>query len=179
MYAFIVNNQVKELRHALPTVWENISNFNNASKEIQEREGWHKVEEQEGFDPRWHEWNEPIIEDGVVKRTYKDRPLDEVKANETNRLSSQVRSYIYSHYDDGTQKSLLAFKTTTTDATKQAMIDSVWAWIQGQVLAYYYQQKTAIEQASTVDEIKQIVEAFDLTPFDATDPKIKLSDLLT
>ena len=178
MYAFIINNQVKELRYSLPTVWENISNFNNASKEIQEREGWYQVEEQEGFDSRWHVWNKPVIENGIVKRTYKDRPLDEVKANEINNISSQVRSYVYSHYDDGTQKSLLSLRVTSTSAKNKKKIDSVWAWIQGQVLAYYYQQKTAIEQASTVDEIRRIVKTVDFHQFDATDPGVSLADLL-
>ena len=104
--------------------------------------------------------------------------LTNLKSIIETELRTQNDAYIYSGYKAGTQQSMQAIfaDPDTAEATK-TLIKSVWSWIRTTgVLPYYYTKKLEIGNAGDTDVLLSI--CWDFSQFDATDPDVKLSDLI-
>lgn len=107
--------------------------------------------------------------------------LDDLKLKKGLALQQALQSYLYSHYDAGTQSTFLArYIKLSVDpvgnAAKLALLDSVDAWMKD-VLIYYYTKKTAIIAAPdqlTLDAISWDFPAL----FDATDPLVIIPQVM-
>lgn len=99
------------------------------------------------------------------------------------RLQNNLHSYVYSHYDPGTQASLTAIAAASlaillhpnsTDADKTtalarlAQITTAWMWIQA-VLTYYYELKGRLIAGHSWEDL-----AIDWQQFDGGDPQVAL-----
>ena len=104
--------------------------------------------------------------------------LTNLKSIIETELRTQNDAYIYSRYKAGTQQSMQAiFADPDTTEEVKTLIKSVWNWIRKTgVLPYYYGKKVEIESAASVDALLSIF--WDFSQFDATDPNVKLSDLV-
>jgi len=93
-------------------------------------------------------------------------------------LMTHNDAYIYSKYKSGTQQSMQAiFADPDTTEGVKTLIKSVWNWIRKTgVLPYYYGKKVQIGNAGGTDVLLSI--CWDFSQFDATDPDVKLSDLI-
>jgi hypothetical protein len=95
-------------------------------------------------------------------------------------LRADNKAHVFTLYDRDTQASFQACALKALqDANPNAMmeIEKVWDWIQGQVLAYYYQVKAEIEAATTVSELA--ATQWDFAANAPTGERINLSDVLT
>lgn len=96
-------------------------------------------------------------------------------------LRTAVSTYLFQHYNQGTQNSMLAAWTEAVKASppwsnRQALVQSVWDWIKT-VLTYYAQKASAIRAATTVDEVNSVT--WDFAPYNNSDPDVSLTAVLS
>jgi hypothetical protein len=106
--------------------------------------------------------------------------LEAMRAAMLDALRADNKAHVFTLYDRDTQASFQACALKALqDANPDAMaeIEKVWDWIQGQVLAYYYQVKAEIEAATTVSELA--ATQWDFAANAPTGERINLSDVLT
>jgi len=120
--------------------------------------------------------------DGVITLTY---TLERIKS-EADVLAEKiedkfwscneaVNQYIYSHYDQGTQSSFIAFYAKpNTSAELKTAIEGVHTWI-AMVMGYYYQMKAAILGATDEETLNAIT--WDFKQFDASKPDVTLGGI--
>lgn len=98
-------------------------------------------------------------------------------ASKIGKFKVSVTGYVAKHYDPSQQMTLLSLWSEALSKSwpnRSAKIQSVMDWVNA-VLIYFY-QKIAEASACTVQSALDAV-AFDLTQFDATDPKVSLGDV--
>ena len=84
--------------------------------------------------------------------------LDVLKQQKNLQLKQEVQDFIYSHYDQGEQASLLnlyqrAKEENNTEAI--SLISKVWSWIDT-VLSYYFSKKEEIQNAESYEALDSI-----------------------
>lgn len=85
-------------------------------------------------------------------------------------INNELVAYIATHYDQGTQLSLLAlYANPDTPAEIKVIIKLAWDWVQS-ILSYYYRVKGDILAGQPYE--------WDLSQFNATDPAVSLAALL-
>jgi hypothetical protein len=100
------------------------------------------------------------------------RSLNALKLQRATSLGHDVRMYTENRYPPHKQRTLSHYRglPTTSQASKDA-IDSAWAWLNS-VLVYYYQKEDEVVAAA--DETALYAIAWDMSPFDATDPNVTI-----
>jgi len=99
------------------------------------------------------------IDDLIDAGIPEDVILEHLKQDKLVQLKQELQSFIYSHYDQGTQASFIAFYQLAKEqnnTTALTQIQKVRDWINS-VLNYYYSKKEAIKNATTQDELFSIV----------------------
>ena len=87
-YAYVENEQVKDIRQTLPTVWNNISNFNTLDDNTVKAFGWLPytfIEGQSGDDYIILGSNFEILENEVIEHQITRLKTDEEKEKKTPR----------------------------------------------------------------------------------------------
>ena len=106
-----------------------------------------------------------------------EHTLEELKQRKLAQLKQELKNFIYSRYDDGTQKTLQTIYIQAQEAGDTAKINTikqVWDWINS-VLIYYYQKKDAILNA--IDEASLNNITWDWSLVDETN-HVELKNLL-
>jgi hypothetical protein len=86
-------------------------------------------------------------------------------------MTDALHKYIYAHYDQGAQASLIMIYANTATPTEiKAMIAPAGYWVMS-VLAYYYQMKAQYQATGKWVEPEY-------SQFDTTDPKVDLNTII-
>lgn len=98
---------------------------------------------------------------------------EECREIQLGRINEELKKYIYSRYDQGTQSSLISmYLKNESNQVIRDQIDAVWNWIKI-VLEYYYSKKDEIIASAKPDDV-----SWNFAEFNPLDPGISLSLLM-
>jgi hypothetical protein len=116
-------------------------------------------------------------------------PLPTIVEAELKRTSEKVSNFIQERYSIFHQMALSSMRLESKIKNKnqaEAYLDACWNWITS-VMQVYYQKETEILAIATdpgktkknkEDEIEALVDAVDLSSFDASDPKVTIKSAM-